>query len=278
MLQSTFPRVKVVANTENRGFAAANNIGIRMATGELILLLNPDTELLPQCLSNALTYMKNNSRVGILGCKLLNSDGTVQQSARDVPSLWTLLLEISLLYKVLPHSGLLRNPWVTAADQEQEVDVVKGAFLLTRKSIFETAGYLDEQFFLYSEEQDWCVRVKRWGWRIMYYPAANIIHREGASSKPGPDSAKYLIYDSEYLYFVKHHGKFYAMAALLVMWTGILLRLCIWTLLAMVRSLGISAIPETSSRIADYRYTFVRLTNRILRPIRTSRPGMVVSS
>jgi len=278
MLQSTFPRVKVVANTENRGFAAANNIGIRMATGELILLLNPDTELLPQCLSNALTYMKNNSRVGILGCKLLNSDGTVQQSARDVPSLWTLLLEISLLYKVLPHSGLLRNPWVTAADQEQEVDVVKGAFLMTRRSIFETVGYLDERFFLYSEEQDWCVRAKQHGWRIVYYPKASIVHHERASSKPGPDSTKYLIYDSEFLYFFKHHGRSYAIAALLLMWIGILLRLFVWAFLGILRSLGISTIPETSSRTVDYWYTLVRLTKRLLRPTKVGKESSVVSS
>jgi GT2 family glycosyltransferase len=278
VVRSVFPRIKVIANEENRGFAAANNIGVRIATGEMVLLLNPDTELLPQSVSSALTYMRNNSDVGILGCRILSPDGTVQQSARDVPSLWTLLMETSFLYKVLPHSGLFRNPWVTLTDQEQDVDVVKGAFLLTRRSIFEAVGYLDEQFFLYSEEQDWCVRVKRHGWRIVYYPAANIIHREGASSKPGPDSTKYMVYDSEFLYFVKYHGKAYAMTALLLMWIGILLRLVVWAFLAMVRRLGISVFPEASSRTIDYWYTLVRLTKRLFRPVKVVGLGTVLSS
>lgn len=275
MLRSTFPQVKVIVNTENRGFAAANNIGIRMATGQLILLLNPDTELLPRCITNALTYMHNNSNVGILGCRILNPDGTVQQSARDVPSLWTLLIEITFLYKILPHSGLLRNPWVTAADQEQEVDVVKGAFLMTRRSIFETVGYLDERFFLYSEEQDWCVRVKRHGWQIMYYPGATIIHREGASCRPGPESPKYLVYDSEFLYYLKHHGRTYALAALFLMWVGVLLRLVLWSFLGMIRKCGITSFPESAPRVTDYWYSIVRLTRRLLRSRTISIPETV---
>jgi GT2 family glycosyltransferase len=259
MLQSHFAQVKLIVNQENRGFAAANNIGLSYATGKYILLLNPDTELESNVLLKCLSFLKQNQDVGVLGCKIVNPDGSIQPSARDKPSLWTLILENSFLYKLLPHSGIFRNPWVTDTDKEQNVDVVKGAFLMTRRTIFETVGLFDERFFLYSEEQDWCVRVKEEGWRIVYFPEARIKHYEGASSKPGLNSSKYIIYESECEYYRKHHGSIYANIALAIIWAGILLRFIVWSVILFVSILGFAHHPEASERPRHYWYTLVRL-------------------
>lgn len=259
MMRSSFPRVELLENSENRGFAAANNQALKFARGKFMLLLNPDTELLPDVLSATIAYLRSHPDVGIVGCKILYPNGSVQQSARELPTLWTLFLENTLLYKFLPHSGLFRNPWITDTEKEQEVDVVKGAFFLTKRETLDSVGLFDERFFLYSEEQDWCFRAKQKGWRIVYLPVAGITHYEGGSSQPGCNSGRLLVYDSEYEYYKKHFGKTYAILARVIMFLGVLLRLILWSSILVADRLRLRPYTHAKERSLLYWYALIYL-------------------
>jgi hypothetical protein len=228
MVLSRFRGVHLIRNERNIGFAAANNIGMRVAEGPYVLFLNPDTILTPHALTKAIDYLNRHEAVGVLGCKLLNTDGSFQPSARDFPTLWSVLLESTFLYKLLPHFKGIGNPWVLSAEQPVNVDVVKGAFFLVRRKALEQVGGFDERFFLYSEEQDWCLRARKLGWSVVYYPDVHIFHRDGAAGSSGPNSSKFMLYESEGKYFRKHYGAFSSLAARSLMVIGIVLRVVLW--------------------------------------------------
>jgi GT2 family glycosyltransferase len=209
--------------------------------------------------------MREHPAVGILGCKVMNPDGTEQPSARELPTLWTLFLENSYLYKRFSHSGLFRNPWITEVEKEQEVDVVKGAFLLSRREVLDQVGGMDEQFFLYSEEQDLCLRVKQSGWKVVYLPIAGILHVEGGSSLPGPNSARLVVFESEYKYFKKHKGVLYAKGACLIMLVGSLMRIIAWWSLVGVRILRRQDVAAAKARALSYWYSLGRLLSILVR-------------
>lgn len=264
IVRKQFSRVQWVENGKNLGFAAAINIGVKKSSGEYILFLNPDVTVLEGGLSKTLKYIHQHSEVGIVGCKILSPDGSVQQSARELPTLWTLFLENSFLYKLLPHTGLLRNPWVTDVDREQEVDIVKGAFLVIRREALESVGGLDERFFLYSEEQDLCLRVKKAGWNVMYVPVPAIVHYEGGSSVPGKNSSKLMVYESEYKYFRKHYGTFYAKAASAIMVGGLVTRIFVWFIVMSASLLRSGMRKQAKERVVSYWYALGRSVKVIL--------------
>ena len=254
MVEETFPAVTLIRNKANIGFAAANNVGLRSASGEFILFLNSDTVVVHDALRKSVSHLLEHPEVGILGCKLLNADGSIQPSARDFPTLWSLFLESLFVYRVLPHRGVFRNPWITDLDTEQQIDIVKGAFLLTRRSVLDDVGPLDERFFLYSEEQDWCLRANQRGWKAIYWPHAEVFHLDGASTNIALNSRRFLIYDSETEYFRKHFGRAYATVARTLMVIGILSRLVLWTLAAGAAHLFSGRSSSASLQARRYWY------------------------
>jgi GT2 family glycosyltransferase len=257
MIQSEYPHVRLVRNASNRGFAAANNVGLSKASGKYVLLLNSDTVLTPQVLGGSVKYIDDHADVGILGCKILNADGTLQRSARDFPTLWTLCLEAFFPTWLLSRSGLFRNPWVSDGELEQDVDVVKGAFFLTRRETIANVGSLDERFFLYSEEQDWCLRARKKGWRVIYWPDGEIYHHDGGSSLVERDSMRFLVFDSETEYFRKHFGSGYALIARLEMLGAVVVRLVLWSFLGLYASLTFSGESKHPERIRFFWYALL---------------------
>jgi GT2 family glycosyltransferase len=237
MVKHTFPRIKLIQNKSNMGFAAANNQGLQICSGELILLLNSDTQVLNGALDKCVDYMKLHGKVGALGCRVLYPDGTFQSSyfrferLRDLAyhhclgfSTWIRLL-CRLGFKTL---NLPSRYWGQVFTAEKQVDAVAGCFLLTRRSVIDAVGPLDEAFFFYGEEEEWCFRVKRAGWAIMYFPFAEIIHIHGASSKMLSMSLSLAGAKARLLVLEKTRGFLTAWLGNLIMTLGMLPRVPMW--------------------------------------------------
>lgn len=180
-----FPQVILLANSENRGYAGGNNQAMERARGEFILLLNPDTEMHPDTLRNAIQYLRTHPEVGAIGAKQVFPDGRVQPSLRGFPTPMSLFYELTGLAKLFPNSrrfGAYRMSWFHY-DQEIEADQPMGTFLMVRRAVLEQVGLMDEQFPLFFNDVDWCYRIKRAGWSIRFVPSVVITHHGGASTR-----------------------------------------------------------------------------------------------
>jgi N-acetylglucosaminyl-diphospho-decaprenol L-rhamnosyltransferase len=210
MLREEFPHVSLIANEENVGFTRGNNQGLALSDGRYALLLNPDTEVVADALGEMVGFMDREPEVGALGPQLLYPDGRVQSSRRRFPRFSTALLEGTFLQQRFPHSGLLKRYYVLDAgdEQTQEVDWVVGACLLMRRATLDEVGPLDERFFMYSEEMDWCYRAKELGWWVIYLPQAKVVHHEGKSSEQVLPVRHVHFQRSKVLFFKKHHGRY----------------------------------------------------------------------
>ena len=228
MVREEFPLAKLVENRMNLGFTAANNQAIRRSQGRYVLLLNPDTEVVGDALARMVDYMDTHPEVGLIGPQLLASDGSVQSSRRRFPSLATAFLESTVLQRWFTSSRVIRHYYVLdRSDEElQAVDWVAGACLLVRREAIEDVGLMDEDFFMYSEELDWCYRIKRAGWQIIYFPEAKIIHHEGRSSQQEVPARHIYFQESKITFFRKHHGLWQARALRAFLLLTYLFQLC----------------------------------------------------
>jgi N-acetylglucosaminyl-diphospho-decaprenol L-rhamnosyltransferase len=208
MVRRDFPWVELIACTENVGFPKGNNLGLAQANGRYLLLLNPDTEVVGAALTTMIDYLASHPDVGALGPQLLNPDGSVQSSRRRFPTLTTALFESTWLEPLAPAS-ILRHYYVQdVADGETAVvDWVTGACLLVRRDVVDQIDGLDEAYFMYSEELDWCRRIKAAGWQIVYLPTAQVIHHVGKSSEQAVTARHINFQRAKLRYFYKYHGK-----------------------------------------------------------------------
>lgn len=219
MVKEKFPKVILIENTENRGFAAANNQGMRIAKGRYVLLLNSDTIIIDNALAKIVVFADSHPQAAAVGCRVLNPDKTLQRTCFMFPSILNLLLSSTYLYRIFPKSrffGRERMTWWDRSDT-REIEVVTGCFMLVRREAIEQVGMMDEQFFMYGEETDWCYRFKQTGWEIIFNPTAEIIHLGGQSSKQ--TQAKMLVQlRLSILRFIKKHygGLSYKTASLLI--------------------------------------------------------------
>jgi GT2 family glycosyltransferase len=207
-IRREFPQVIVLANGENRGFAVANNEGIAQAKGQYLLLLNPDTIVHRGALDSMVYFMDENADVGVCGPLLLNSDGTIQRSVRRFPGFRAALYRNTFLQSAGFFRGQYRTYMMSdfAHDRTMDVDQVMGAAFMTRRSVLDRIGLLDERFFMYYEEVDFCRRAKHTGWRVVFLPQARITHVGGASSDQAPVSIDVMRLTSLIAYFRKHRG------------------------------------------------------------------------
>lgn len=208
MLKAEFPEVELIANDDNRGFAAANNQGIACAAGRYVLLLNSDTLVLEGALDNVAVFADAHPEAGIVGCRVMNPDRTMQPTCFMYPSVLNMFLSATYLYKLFPKNRLFgreRMSWWNR-DDVREVDVVTGCFLLVRRTVLNQVGLLNEQYFMYGEETDFCYRVKQHGWNVLFTPAAQIIHFGGASSKQIKPQMALQLRASILLFIKKHRG------------------------------------------------------------------------
>jgi len=250
MVRENFRDVHLIANEDNRGFPAANNQGMDVAEGRYVLLLNPDTEVLADALATMVAFADAHPDTAIVGPQLLNSDRTVQSSRRRLPTLLTAIFESTWLEpwaprRLLEHYRVSDRP----DDVIQDVDWITGAAMLARRAAIEEVGLLDEGFFMYSEELDWCRRFREAGWRVVYLPTAQIVHHVGKSSEQVLAARHVHFQTSKIRYFRKYEG---ALTARILRW--ILLANYVWQLgLEGAKWLLGHKRPLRAQRIAAYR-------------------------
>ncbi|MCS7251714.1 MAG: glycosyltransferase family 2 protein [Anaerolineae bacterium] len=212
-VREAFPEVRLLINPVNQGFSAANNQGMAIAQGRYFFLLNPDTWVLDRAIELLVAFADGHPEAGAVGPQLLNPDGTVQSSRRRFPTFWTALFESTWWQPYAPHGILQRYYMLDRSDDEtQEVDWVVGAAMLVRREAVEQVGPMDEGFFMYAEEMDWCRRMRAAGWKVFYHPQAKVIHYGGRSSDQVPAVQHLAFQQSKIRYFRKHHGRMAAAA------------------------------------------------------------------
>lgn len=207
MLRGRYPAVQLLACSDNIGFASANNLGLQRARGRYILLLNPDTEVLGDALRRLVEELETTPRVGAVGPRTLNSDGTTQSTRRRFPTLLTACFESTWLQPWAPRE-LLRAYRVEERDDDDcfDVDWVQGSALMLRREVYEEIGGLDPEYVMYSEELDWCRRAKEAGWRVRYVGDAGIVHHGGRSSEQAQARSQIHFQQSKLRYVRIWHG------------------------------------------------------------------------
>lgn len=228
-VEKEFPDVRVFRNKENKGFAAANNSAIREAAGDYVLLLNPDTEVLDGALQKTVAFMDAKPEVGIAGCKLLYADRTQQPSVRGFPSILSAFLDATFLYLLLPRNRILRGKGIAVFDQSraQEVDWVIGAYFMIRKSVIHSIGLLDEQFWIYGEEVDFCHRAKNAGVETWYFPDAEVVHYWGGMTEYNLRVIVWLHFGVK-LYVDKHYHGFRKFVIIYLRYLGAAVRIIVY--------------------------------------------------
>lgn len=208
MIRSQFKKVKLICNTENLGFARANNIGLRLALGNYFFLINSDVVVLPNSLDPMIRYIKEHQGIGMLGPKILNPDMSLQRSCRGFPTLWNLFCRALALDTLFPKVKLFGGRSMTfwEHDSIKDVEVLSGCFWLLNRKAVEEVGLLDEDFFIYAEDVDWCKRFMLAGWRRVYYPLVQAIHYGGGSSDNSPIRFFLEMQRANLHYWKKHHG------------------------------------------------------------------------
>jgi hypothetical protein len=239
MVQEEFPEVRLIANERNVGFAAANNQALRemfrdssfefrvngptpkpeirnpkpgtrnLELAGYILLLNPDTVLPPNALAHMIAFMEAHPEAGVAGPKLVRQDGSLDLACRrSFPTPEVSFYRIVGLSRLFPRSRRFARYNLTYLDPDQvtEVDSVVGAFMLLRGEAIAQVGLLDESFFMYGEDLDWCYRIKRAGWKVFYNPQVTVLHYKREASKQNQQKARYEFYRAMHLFYRKHYA------------------------------------------------------------------------
>lgn len=224
-----FPRVRIVCNERNLGFGASNNRGFRVVTGEYVLMLNPDTVVLDGAIQKTLRFMEERPRAGIAACRLRFLDRSLQHSIFTFPSVWNIFCETFFLGKLLPGTRLFGNFNLRhfAYDRERQVDSVSGAFLMMRRAVLDLIGLLDEQFYMYTEEVDFCYRAKQVGYEVWFTPAGEVLHFWGGESAVNRRILLWTV-GSQMLFYQKHFRGISRVAVIALKYTGLLLRCVLW--------------------------------------------------
>lgn len=179
MLQREFPSVRLIGNTRNLGFAGGNNVALRQASGRYVLLLNTDTLVHHAVLPQAVSWLDRHARVAVMGPRVLNADGTLQPSCSAFPSLRHLAMQTLGVTRIARLDSYRLTGWNRSS--ERRVDVISGAAMFVRTAAMKEVGLLDETFFFYGEETDWCRRFAMAGWDIVFAPIPDITHFGGGS-------------------------------------------------------------------------------------------------
>lgn len=206
-IREKFPFTKLIVNNKNLGFSKGNNIGIAEAQGEYILFLNPDTLVSEDTFTKMIEFFETHPDAGLAGCKILNSDGTIQLACRrSFPGPWTSFCKVTGLSSIFPKSKLFARYNLTYLDENKtyEVDAVSGSFMMIKKEIYQKIGGFDEQFFMYGEDLDLCYRVQKAGYKVYYVHDSQIIHYKGESTRRSSLDETKFFYNAMHLFVKKH--------------------------------------------------------------------------
>jgi hypothetical protein len=184
LVRERFPDVRLIEQ-ENRGLGAGSNAGMRVASGDYFLLLNSDAWAVGDAVERLVEFAEGHPEAAVVGPRLSNPDGSLQRSVRGFPTLWRLATEYLFLRKLAPRSSALNAFYGAgfAHDRVLEAEFLMGACLLVRREAADTVGLFDEDFFMFSEETDWCYRFRQAGWKVLFYPGAEFVHVGGATTR-----------------------------------------------------------------------------------------------
>lgn len=241
MMKSCFPHIRFIENNANLGFSKANNVAIKESSGRYVLLLNSDTVVKENCLEKCVLYIDEHSEIGVLGCKIVLPDGKLDHACkRGYPTPEASLYYMLKLHKLFPASKKFGayNLGYLPENEINEVDSLVGAFMMVKREAIEKVGLLDENFFMYGEDIDWCYRIKEAGWKVMYYPEVEIIHYKGASSKKKRAKTIYEFHRAMYLFYNKHYVHKYNFIITFFVYLGIGLKLTLSLLLNIFKKRG----------------------------------------
>jgi hypothetical protein len=208
-VKKQYPHVRLIQNIANLGFARANNFGVSASTGRYLCFVNSDVKVRKDCISRLVDYCEGHPEAGMAGPRVIGDDGQLQRSCRGFPGLWNMFCRALALDTLFPQNkmftGYSLSHW--SHDALRPVDVLTGCFWLVRREALARVGLLDESFFMYGEDLDWCKRFWSNGWKVMYVPAAEAIHYGGASSSNAPLRFFIERQRADLQYWRKHHSR-----------------------------------------------------------------------
>jgi GT2 family glycosyltransferase len=228
MIKRKFPQVKLITNEGNYGFAKACNQGIKIAQGKYLFFLNPDSEVVNNTFDRIINFMESHPQVGVGGCYLYYPDRRIQTSFYRFTSLTTLLGRALLLYSFLPKNRLTVRLFFEHFSQNEPIERVCGGAMVVRRKAFEEVGFFDESFFLYSEDEDLCYRMKQKGWEIAPIPNTRIIHHYNQSGKRNIRKAIFSSYQSQFLFYRKLHPLYKVLIFRMIQLLGVSIRSFFW--------------------------------------------------
>jgi GT2 family glycosyltransferase len=210
MIKAKFPDVTVIRSEENLGFSRGNNLGIRQCQGRYIALVNPDVIVFPGCLDALADFLDQNPRVGDVGPRVLNPDMSLQSTCRRAPTLWNNVCIATGLASRFKTSRFFagEHTFYFPHDRTLPVDVIVGCFSMIRRETFDDVGLLDENLFMYGDDVDWCLRARKAGWQVVFFPGAQAIHDRGKITAPYPVRFAVAQQRSVLYYWSKHHSSF----------------------------------------------------------------------
>ena len=255
-----YPEVLIIENNANLGFAAANNVGFRQAANsEYILVLNPDTKIINGAIDSALSYIKVHEEVGVLGCKVLFDDGKRQSTLIRFPSIIDTLINIFIPNKLMRKSKLLGRSRYVGLDEDeiQDVDVVAGCFMLLPIEVINDVGGMDDDFFMFGEEIEWCHRIIKSGRKVRYFPDCTIIHHGGGCSESLSYRKVLLIAKGQLMVLKKTKGSLTAYITNIIMLLRDIPRALLWAIIWLVSS-------TKANKIIPLKTSAVRLSYHIL--------------
>ncbi|MDI6809514.1 MAG: glycosyltransferase family 2 protein [Candidatus Eisenbacteria bacterium] len=232
MVQQEFREVRLIRNNMNERFAKPNNDAMKIARGRYIFLLNSDAALKIMALELLVAYMDKNPNVGMCGPQLLNPDGSIQPSCKGFVSLWTHVCDIFLLDRLFPNSHVFAGSEMTFFDHnaDREVDHVMAAAVIVRSEIVRDIGMFDERLSICYNDLDWSYRIKKSGWKIIFYPRAQVVHHSGQTVRPVTKDSDVFReqYENVLYYYEKHFGRITAIFYRLFLVIGFVPRMLYW--------------------------------------------------
>lgn len=225
-VKRNFPNVNLICNVKNLGFAKANNIGISHSRGKYVFLINSDVVVYESTFNSLLDYIKKHLDVGVVGPKINGADGKIQRSYMGCPTLWDSLCCALFLDTLFPRMKIFNGFMMRHLDTNsvQQVDIINGCFWAVRREALSEVGLLDDSFFMYGEDMDWCKRFNSSGWKVIYFPLTEVLHYGGASSSNAPIRFYVEMQKANLKFWSKHYGKSSKILHMLIIFLHQLLR------------------------------------------------------
>ena len=207
-VEKHFPQVQLIRNAANFGFAKANNIGFAQSRGRYLAFINSDVKVLKDCLTHLVNFCEHRPEVALVGPRVIGRDGKLQRTCRGFPTVWNIFCRAMALDIIFPRTKLFAGHTLSYWSQEtlESVDILGGCFWLARREALVQVGLLDESFFMYGEDMDWCKRFWKEGWKLFFVPTAEAIHYGGGSSANAPVRFFIERQRADLQYWKKHHS------------------------------------------------------------------------